>query len=234
MGWTLLAGIVAPAAFWIGYFRWKDRLRPEPDAALVATWVLGIVGGVAALRGYQLLEIAGLATDPEALAAGNPRAFAAYALLVIGPLEEAAKLLPFVLVSVRRKEVDEPVDGVVYAACIALGFASYENLFYLETLPPLTALARAVVSPLVHTLFATYWGVSAVRARMAGTGILAAVIPAFALAAVLHGTYDVLTVQPATRPLAALLVLALWICQMVRIRRMHAAALLRQPRPGVQ
>jgi len=56
----------------------------------------------------------GLRFDAGALAADDPVALLAYALLAIGPIEEIAKLLPFVLVVIRFKAFDERLDGTGY------------------------------------------------------------------------------------------------------------------------
>ena len=50
--------------------------------------------------------------------------------LVIGPCEEIAKFLAVRLFVYRNHEFDEPLDGIIYAAAAALGFASLENVLY--------------------------------------------------------------------------------------------------------
>ena len=50
--------------------------------------------------------------------------------LVIGPREEIAKFLAVRLFVYRNKEFNEPLDGIIYAAAAALGFASLENMLY--------------------------------------------------------------------------------------------------------
>ena len=37
-----LAGIIAPALFWTGYFYYKDRLRPEPLLKFGTMYLLGL------------------------------------------------------------------------------------------------------------------------------------------------------------------------------------------------
>ena len=61
--------------------------------------------------------------------------------------EEIAKLVPFLLVIRHFPEFDEPIDGLVYAAVVAVGFASVENLLYLAYLPWTEHLARSLASP---------------------------------------------------------------------------------------
>lgn len=222
--WVLLSCVLAPALFWLGYWRWKDRFRPEPFTALGGTYLLGFASGMFCLRAYQLSAMLGLPDDPAALAEISPLAFLAYALFVIGPLEEGVKLLAFLAFCLPLRDLDEPVDGIVYAACLGLGFASYENLFYMEELTGFARYGRAAASPLVHTLFASIWGLAIVQARLAGRSILLSAIGSFALAVLAHGIYDALTTHPLLQPAASLVVLALWGWQLIRIRRLHAAA----------
>lgn len=78
----------------------------------------------------------------------------AYAIFAIGPIEEFSKLLPFVVIVLRLKAFDEPMDGIIYASFIALGYAASENLYYLQFLTPWEAAARGFAGPVVHILFA--------------------------------------------------------------------------------
>jgi len=43
----------------------------------------------------------------------------------IGPIEEFAKLLPFLLIVVRFDEFDAPLDGIIYALFLGLGCARF-------------------------------------------------------------------------------------------------------------
>ena len=59
-----------------------------------------------------------------------PMPMAIGCFLVIGPCEELAKFLAVRLFVYRNKEFNEPLDGIIYAAAAALGFASLENVLY--------------------------------------------------------------------------------------------------------
>ena len=64
--------------------------------------------------------------DAYLLAETNLPGFFAYAVLVIGVIEELAKMIPFLLFVINFKEFDEPIDGIIYGSFIALGFAAVE------------------------------------------------------------------------------------------------------------
>jgi len=144
-------------------------------------------------------------------------------VLLIGPIEEFAKLLPFVLIVLRMKAFDEPMDGIIYASFIALGYAAAENVHYLQFLTPIEAAARGFAGPVVHILFASIWGHWIGRAYLAGRSIFRCGLEGFAIAAVLHGLYDfVVLLNPAwSLPVAALGIVILWIWRLKLLRQMH-------------
>jgi RsiW-degrading membrane proteinase PrsW (M82 family) len=112
------------------------------------------------------------------------------------------------------------MDGIFYASACALGFASYENLFYLPWLTGFALFGRAVASPLSHTVFASVWGhtvgVACFRRKKLGPAILKGV----GLAALLHGLFDFLTFSPLLRLFAALLLLAAWLWRIRTVERL--------------
>lgn len=222
----LILPIVLPILFWAAYHYHKDRHLPEPIFNLVLCFGLG--AGAAALSKlmYAGLEPLGLRFDAGALAADNPMGLLAYALLAIGPIEEIAKLLPFVLVALRFKAFDEPLDGIIYASFIGLGYAASENFDYLDYLTPLEAAARGFASPVVHILFASIWAHWITSAWLNHKPLAAAIAAGFVLAALLHGIYDFLVmISPGTTlPLAAVLIISIWIWRLILMRRLHQNA----------
>ena len=175
---------------------------------------------------YLGLEPLGLRYDAVALAAGNPAGLFAYAMLAIGPIEELSKLLPFVVVVLGFKAFDEPLDGIVYASFIGLGFAFAENLYYLDFLPPLEAAARGFASPVIHILFASIWAHWITSARLAGASILLPGLTGFLIAAALHGAYDFLVLlhPVAALPTAAVMIVIIWMWRLRLMRRLHREA----------
>jgi RsiW-degrading membrane proteinase PrsW (M82 family) len=216
-----LTALVAPAAFWIGYLYYKDRYQPEPLRTVGLAYLLGIGAGWFCLRAYLLLEWLGLPSDPFALAAADRGIFLAYCVVVIGLLEEVCKLLPMVLVIIRLREFDERLDGFIYASCIALGFATYENLFYLPSMEGGYLWGRALASPLIHTMFSSIWGYTLATAVVEKRSVMAALVAGVGIAAILHGFYDFMVFDPLLRPVGALLVLMIWIWRIRTIQMLH-------------
>lgn len=117
-----------PATFysWITY--WMDRYEKEPLHIIGGVFIWGAV--VAAAGSYILNTIFGIAiytftSDPVLtdIATGS----------ISAPLvEEALKGFAVLIVFlVFRKEFDSILDGIVYAAVTALGFAATENVLYM-------------------------------------------------------------------------------------------------------
>jgi len=122
----LLAFIPASIYSWITY--WMDRYEQEPLHIVGGVFIWGAV--VAALGAYILNTIFGIAiysftSDPVLtdIATGSVSA-----PLVEESLKGFAVLIVFWLF---RKEFDTVMDGIVYAAITALGFAATENVLYM-------------------------------------------------------------------------------------------------------
>ena len=223
----LLLPIGVPIVFWTAYHYHKDRHLPEPPRNLLLCFGLGLIAAAISKGMYAGLEPLGLRFDAVELAEEDPLALLVFAMTAIGPIEELAKLLPFLAVVLRLDALDEPLDGLIYASFIGLGYAAAENYGYLDILTPIEAAARGFASPVVHILFASIWAFWISRARLAGSSITTPALLGFAVAACLHGFYDFLVLlQPvAALPIAASLIVAIWIWRLRLMHRMHRDAL---------
>lgn len=222
----MLLPVLLPVLFWAGYHYHKDRHMPEPPGHLLLCFVMGGAAALLAKGMYVSLGFVGLRFDAFELAATNLPGLFVYAMLAIGPIEELAKLVPFLLVVLRFKEFDEPIDGIIYASFIGLGFAAAENIYYLPFLTPIEAVARGFASPVVHIVFASIWGYRAGAARASGENAVAAAIFGLVFAALLHGLYDFIVLQQPLYglPVAAGLIIAIWIWRLKLMQKLHANA----------
>ncbi|MDI6698658.1 MAG: PrsW family intramembrane metalloprotease [Candidatus Saccharicenans sp.] len=218
--WKILAAIIGPAIFWIGYFYYKDRRQPEPLINLLEGFLMGVLAGFVCFLTYRQLPLLGLPPGFNLVVAkGQAREIFLYSLGVVGPLEELFKFLPFALVILRRRDLDEPADGVVYASSVAIGFASFENLGYLPMMTGVAFFGRAMASPLTHALFSSVWGYFMVRAKMKRQSVSLAALFSLPLAAIFHGLFNVLTVSNYLRIYSAILVLLLWLLLIYLLER---------------
>lgn len=222
----LILPIVVPVLFWAAYHYHKDRALPEPIGNLVAAFVLGVLAAGVSKAMYMGLGPLGLRFDAGTLAETSTLGLFAYSMLAIGPIEEIAKLLPFLLVILRFKEFDEPLDGIIYASFIGLGYAAVENWQYLAYLTPFEAAARGFASPVVHMLFASIWGHWIAQAYLGGRSVVGGALAGLAIAAALHGLYDfIVFLSPGTAlPVAAILILVIWLWRLRLMREMHDEA----------
>lgn len=227
MGYLMyIVPIVMPAIFWAGYHYYKDRHMPEPIGNLVLCFGLGILSFYLGKLMYMGLDLLGLRFDAFALAESSRAGLLAYSVLAIGGIEEFAKLLPFLIVALRFKAFDEPLDGIIYAAFIALGFATVENILYLQYADGLEMIGRGFASPLVHVMFASIWAFNIGLAFLQRRRLTAIVLKYLGLAALAHGVYDfmVIALPLSALPLSALLILAIWLWRMHLIRDLHRRA----------
>jgi RsiW-degrading membrane proteinase PrsW (M82 family) len=215
--------IILPLLFWAGYHYYKDRHLPEPVSRLLLTFAFGV--GAFYLSGlmYVALDLVDLRYDAFELADTNLPGLFAYSILAIGSIEEFAKLLPFLLFVIHFRDFNEPIDGIIYASFIALGFATLENIQYLHGVTGWEAWARGFAGPLVHIVFASIWGYYIGRAFLCKRARTLTIILAFICTAILHGFYDVVAIaMPApASPAAAVLITVIWVWRLLLIQDLY-------------
>ena len=196
---------------------------PEPLGHLLLAFLLGVGSYYLGLALYRGLEFARLRQDAFLLAETGLPGLLAYSVLAIGLIEELVKIVPFLLVVLRFREFDEPVDGIIYASFIALGFAAVENLQYLQFLDEREAYLRGFAAPVVHIVFASVWGYHIGRAHLPGRSLIRTSVKFLLLTAAAHGIYDFIVIGlPATAlPFSALMIGALWLWCLRLIRDLH-------------
>lgn len=153
---VVLLTAIAPVAVLMWWVNRKDSSRPEPPMMLAKGFFLGLLSVFLSLVFSQIISGLGLSfIDSTSLEGQVAEAFFGAAFP-----EETAKLIMLWLFLRRNKYYDEYFDGIVYAACVGLGFAGFENIFYLvgeeEWLS--VGMVRAFVSVPGHLCFAVAMG----------------------------------------------------------------------------
>ncbi|MCR4565612.1 MAG: PrsW family intramembrane metalloprotease [Bacteroidales bacterium] len=187
----ILIAAALPALVLIYYIYRKDKYQREPVRQLLKAFGYGI------LSVFVVLWIFGpaiaMVTIPE-----PSTAFGAFwnAFLTAGLPEEVAKLLCLWLFLRKNPYFDEYIDGIVYAVCVGMGFAAFENIGYLFSNADAwreIGLLRAILSIPGHFFFAVTMGYFYSKAVF---GDPAKRIWNFALAllvpVLLHGLFDAL------------------------------------------
>ena len=150
---------------------WFDRYEKEPLGLLIAAFLWG---GIPAI-GFSL--VAQLVLEVPISSFVSPLASDLIGATVVAPVTEevfkgAALLL---LLLFFRKEIDSPLDGIIYGGLVGFGFAAVENVFYfvgaftesgLGGLALLTVF-RAFLFGLNHALFTGLTGLGLALARTA-------------------------------------------------------------------
>jgi RsiW-degrading membrane proteinase PrsW (M82 family) len=153
---------LVPALLLLAVVYFSDRNR-EPLWLVLLTFALGGAGKAATFWAESRASVwTGL--ELNALVAGNADAL----MFIFGfaaPLREAAKVAAM-WPAFRSKHFDEPLDGLVYAASAALGFAMVENALTLRDHPlGWIWIARTAVALPAHVFFACAWGYALGRAK---------------------------------------------------------------------
>lgn len=226
----LISAAFLPVMFWAAYHYHHDRHRPEPVINLIIALGLGAAASLLADFCYSFAASVGLRFDVAALAESNLLGLFAYAVLGIGLIEELAKMLPFLFIVLRFRAFDEPLDGIVYASFLGLGFASVENLHFFNHLSATEAIARGFAGPLVHIVFASVWGYHIGAASLAGQSVVKATLVWLCITATLHGIYDfvVLAFANVALVVAAAIIVAVWIWRLRLILQLNGDAITNQ------
>lgn len=117
-----------PMLLYAGLLWWLDRYEKEPLALLAAAFLWGAIPSII------LALILEVALDVPVMALS--RSALMYDLLgasVVAPLvEEYVKALALLaLLLFLHREIDSPMDGLIYGGIVGFGFAAVENVFYL-------------------------------------------------------------------------------------------------------
>jgi RsiW-degrading membrane proteinase PrsW (M82 family) len=186
-----------------------------------ATFLLGAFATIPAGLSEQLLASASPWLDPSLVTFGGqtfafPLAFAVYTI-VVGLSEEGSKRLAAQF-AVRRREFDEPVDGIVYGIVASLGFAAAENIRYfaIGRLSAPLVIARCFMSVPAHMFFGALWGYAL------GSKLVNPKTRTWAwllLAASCHGLFDALLSTEGAGMLAVLLNVGLASVFVILVRR---------------
>ena len=199
-GVVAVGGVMAliPLGIVLLGIRWIDRWEPEPRSALLFAFLWGAATSV------FVALLVGLVAEVVLTSAGSSESELEFIGAVIqAPIvEELAKGFGVLLIFlVARKHFDGPIDGIVYAATVAAGFAFTENILYFgaelgggEGSSVIGVfIIRGLMSPFAHVMFTLCTGVAigiAARRRGVLPGLLAFVIglvPAMLLHALWNG-----------------------------------------------
>jgi RsiW-degrading membrane proteinase PrsW (M82 family) len=194
---ALFFGFV-PMFLFAAFVNWLDRYEKEPKLLLGAAFVWGVV--IAGGGAYILNTAFGIGI--YALTGSEGAAEFGTTSIVAPIIEEGLKGLAVLVVFLMfRNEFDSVLDGVVYAAVTAMGFAAIENVLYIyrngyveggwEGFWVLVVI-RVVLVGWMHPFFTAFTGIGLAIARMT-RNVLAKIIAVptgYAIAVVAHAFHN--------------------------------------------
>src|SRR5512141_2713575 len=168
---ALFFGFV-PMFLFAAFINWLDRYEKEPKLLLGAAFAWGVViagGGAFIINTVLQLGISVL-TGSEGMADAGTTS-------IVAPIvEEGLKGLAVLIVFLMfRKEFDSVLDGIVYGAVTAMGFAALENVLYIYRNGYLGSgwaglwfmvFVRVVLVGWIHPFFTAFTGIGLAVARM--------------------------------------------------------------------
>lgn len=193
---ALFFGFV-PMFLFAAFINWLDRYEKEPKLLLGAAFVWGVViaGGGAyiinTVLGYSIYYMTGSEGAAEVGTAS-----------IVAPIvEEGLKGLAVLIVFLMfRKEFDSILDGIVYAAVTAMGFAAIENVLYIFRGYQdggwgefwFLVFLRVVLVGWMHPFFTAFTGIGLAIARVTRSILLKIiVVPAgYVLAVAAHAFHN--------------------------------------------
>ena len=167
----------------------KDSLRPEPLNMLIKAFLYGVGSTFVTLVITQLLGIMGLFVYDL----GSFTGAVSTALFAAALPEELAKLLMLWLLLRKNPYYDEYFDGIVYAACVGLGFAATENVLYLVQSTDWvgTGIVRGLTAVPAHFAIACAMGYFYSKRHFGDRSTITAVC-VLAVPVIIHWVYDAL------------------------------------------
>ncbi|MBR5982452.1 MAG: PrsW family intramembrane metalloprotease [Bacteroidales bacterium] len=205
--WKLLVAVV-PAVVLIVYIMIRDKYEREPIRKILLTFFAGML---AVPLDLSLIAIFDLDYLPL-MCDGAVSAQIATAFFSAAIPEEFSKFVILFLLIWWSKDFNERMDGIVYAVCVSMGFATVENVMYVFN-DPSCAWGRALFAVPGHFLFGVLMGFFFSLAKFSvkhkfRNWTMTLLAPILA-----HGIYDaiLMVADVATEGWAALLTIAFYV-----------------------
>lgn len=198
MDFYLIALAILPGIVILVYVYFRDVHEKEPRRLLARAFFGGMAITVLAI-GLELIM--------DYLTGGISHYIWAViidAFLVIALVEEGCKFLILTGNIYKEEEFNEPFDGIIYSVMISMGFATFENIFYVWEGGLRVAMLRMMSAVPAHASFAVLMGAFVGLAKFKSHSRLWQLAGLF-VAVVFHGAYDFFLIQqshPQLMPLA--------------------------------
>jgi RsiW-degrading membrane proteinase PrsW (M82 family) len=194
----LLASVVAgllPMICWAVMVWWFDRYEKEPLHLLLISFLWGVAPAVFIAAVVELILAFVSGYRGETTSSG----LALFNLGVVAPfVEEGVKWIGVLGVFfIAGREVDGPLDGIIYGAMVGFGFAATENVLFFLSSGSMGELLfmiflRAFLFGSLHAMFASFSGLGLAFAKYSRRGWQAALWAAggYAAAVLFHAIHN--------------------------------------------
>lgn len=181
-----IALAIAPGIAICLFIFYRDVYNREPKLNLFVSFILGCVAIIPAVFFEDRF---GFTLD------GTVGGTAIFAYAVVGFSEEFSKFLGLRLYSYQQKSFDEPLDGIVYAVMVSMGFATLENVLYVLQYAKQgqgyqIAFQRMFLSVPAHATFAVVMGYYVGKAKFDPKNGFSLMLMGLLGAIFFHGTFD--------------------------------------------
>lgn len=213
---------LAPALAIALFIYWKDKHEKEPTGVLIGCFIFGVLICIpAGFWNSGIFAIFNFDMDDK----DNGMVISFFmAFFVVGFGEELLKYLVLILYAFRKSSFNEPFDGIVYAVMVSLGFAAFENVFYVMEGGVVVAILRMFTAVPMHAAFAVIMGYYVGLSKFChGSARIGKSLKGLFYAVTLHGLYDFVLFQDDI-PLLGLLIfpLIIWaICLCRKAMKKH-------------
>lgn len=181
---NLIAAALAPVIFVIIYIYQKDKYEKEPKKLLLFCFLLGaIVSILISTILYIISDNFILLNDHDVL-----HQFVK-AFFVVALIEEFSKYIIVRFYAQPKRAFNEPLDGIIYAVMVSMGFAAVENIFYVFEGGFEVAALRAITAIPAHATFGVLMGYFMGKAKFSDKKAMWNLV-GLASAILFHGAYD--------------------------------------------
>lgn len=178
----LLAIAIAPGIAISLFILHRDAYNKEPKLNLIVSFLLGMASIFPAI----IIEDAFYDKADNSIPGILVKAF-----LVVALTEEAVKYLVLRTYSFTRPSFDEPLDGIVYSVMVSMGFATLENILYVQKYGMMVGVQRMFLAVPAHATFGVLMGYFAGKAKFAAPVHRSRLLLMGLLwATFFHGSYD--------------------------------------------
>ena len=201
----ILGIVLVPGILWGWVFYHAQRYKKVYLPLLLVLFLGGMCSGLLALVLNHVVEKYTIfwpeALWPQIIVFGKfiPILSSGFWFLV-GLNEEFAKLLVLLAVVYPSRHLEEPFDGILYAAVVSVGFATLENFYYLDQFGIAVVAARTIITIPAHAFMSVPMGYFVAKSLLlleSGNETkfrfylpMMTIIQGWIISAFLHGLYD--------------------------------------------